>query len=113
MIIFRILIIAAWAFFAFLTANALAQKGLAGMQIFTADPGEPWRFQFDIDFACHMLLSWAWFLYREPSRLVSLLCIIASFAFGSLFTLLYVLAATFTAKGDVRVLLLGPKPAVS
>jgi hypothetical protein len=112
-IIFRISIIAAWVFVAYLTANAIAHTGLAGMQIFTADLGEPWRFQFDIDFACHMLLIWAWFWFREPSRLVSLLCMIAAFAFGSLFTLLYVLAATFTAKGDVRVLLLGPRRAAS
>jgi hypothetical protein len=107
-------LIIAWLVLVAVTAHAVMTLGVEGGNIFLTDFAHPWRAQFNTDFTLHVLPIAAWILWREPSKLVGLLCAVGTMA-GGLFTLLYLLVASFRARGDVRQLLLGKhwKPATS
>jgi hypothetical protein len=105
-------LIVAWLALVAVTAHAVMVLGVEGGNVFLTDFAQPWRAQFNTDFMLHVLPVAAWILWREPSKPVGLLCAIGTMA-GGLFTLLYLLVASFRAQGDVRQLLLGKhwKPA--
>lgn len=99
-------LVIAWVLLAILTGLAIADSGLEGGRVFLTDFASPWRAQFNTDFTLYALPIAAWVLWREQSKLVGLLCALGTLA-GGVFTLLYVLVATFRSRGDVRRLLLG------
>lgn len=105
--IMRLLLIVAWAALAFITWRAIDLLGAEGSNIFVSDFAQPWRAQFYTDFAIHVTLVAAWIIWREPSKIIGILCALGCFVGGALVTLLYVLIATYRAGGDSRKLLLG------
>ncbi|MDP9141860.1 MAG: hypothetical protein M3O62_13820 [Pseudomonadota bacterium] len=106
MTLLRGYLIAAWLLLAAITVYAVTSLGLDAANVFFSDFAHPWRAQFYTDFLLHVVPIAAWIFWREPSRIVGLLCAVGA-ASGGLFTLLYVLVATFRANGDPRRLLLG------
>ena len=108
MAIFRLGIVLGWIGVAAITGIALAEQGLAAaIATFVADLDHPWRAQFYADLEAHLLLFGAWMIYRERRPVVGIACAFATLALGALFTLPYLLAASFHGHGSVRALLLG------
>lgn len=102
----RIFLAVGWIVMLVVTARATALLGLDGATIFFSDFAQPWRAQFNTDFSLHLLLFAAWVLYREPRWYIGALCVLGTLN-GGIFTLAYLLVATFRARGDMHVLLLG------
>ena len=106
--IFRLSLCVAWVVLLAVTVRAVTQGGLgAAGDVFFGDFAHPWRAQFNADFALYLVLVAAWIVYRSRSRLVGLVFAVLAINLGGLFTLAYLLLASFEAKGDVRKLLLG------
>ena len=103
----RIGLVIAWALLAFITWRAIALMGSDGSYIFLADFAQPWRAQFYVDFILHVVLVASWIVWREPSKIIGVICALGCLAGGALVTLLYVLVTSFRAGGDMRILLLG------
>jgi hypothetical protein len=106
MTIFRGFLIVGWLLLFYVTAHAFVALGADGGMVFISDFAHPWRAQFNTDFSLHIVLVALWMFWREPSKAVGLLCALGAMA-GGVFTLLYLLIATFRAGGDPRKLLLG------
>jgi hypothetical protein len=99
-------LLVAWLLLAALTVHAVQTLGLDAANVFFSDFAHAWRAQFYTDFLLHVAPIAAWIFWREPSRAVGALCALGALS-GGMFTLLYVLVATFRADGDPRRLLLG------
>jgi hypothetical protein len=94
------------------TVMAAGRLGVpAGISTFLADLGHPWRAQYLSDLEAHLLLAGCWMIYRERSRPVGAGCAIAALLFGALFTIPYVLLASYRTLGDPDALLTGRKAA--
>jgi len=106
MILLRGYLLLGWLLLIAITVWAVSSLGLEGGKVFFSDYAHGWRAQFYTDFLLHVFPITAWVIWREPSRVVGLLCGIGTL-FGGVFTLLYLLVATYRAKGDVKRLLLG------
>ncbi|PPE74406.1 hypothetical protein C3942_06470 [Solimonas fluminis] len=106
MILLRGYLLLGWLLLAGITAWAVSSLGLDGGKVFFDDFAHAWRASFYTDFLLHVVPVTAWVIWREPSRPVGLLCG-AGTLLGGLFTLLYLLAATYRAGGDPRKLMLG------
>lgn len=106
MILLRGYLALGWLLLMAVTAWAVSSLGLDGGKVFFHDFAHAWRAQFYTDFLLHVFPITAWVVWREPSRAVGLLCGIGTL-FGGVFTLLYLLVATYRAGGDARRLLLG------
>jgi hypothetical protein len=102
----QVYLVTAWLLLVGVTAHAVMSLGLDGGNIFLTDFAQPWRAQFNTDFTLHVLPIAAWIIWREPSKIVGLLCAVGAIA-GGVFTLPYLLIATIRARGDLRRLLLG------
>ena len=108
MAMFRLFIVLGLIVIAAITGIALADQGAAAaIATFATDLDHPWRAQFYADLEIHLLLFGAWMIYRERSPAVGVLCAFATLALGALFTLPYLLVASFHGHGSVRALLLG------
>jgi hypothetical protein len=110
--IFRVVIAIAWLLVAWISVHAVATLGVnqAGA-IFFADFHQPWRAQFNGDFAVHLLLMAGWTVYREKNLLRGFAFGLAAILFGGFFSLAYIFFATFAANGSFKNLLLGYKAA--
>jgi len=106
MTLLRGYLVLGWLLLAGITAWALATLGADGGKVFFSDFAHPWRASFYTDFLLHVIPVAAWVYWRERSRAVGLLCALGT-VMGGLFTLGYLLVATYRAEGDVRRLLLG------
>ena len=107
---FRVFLVAGWLALVWVTLRAVTQAGVgAAWGVFIADFADPWRVQFDTDFALHVLLIAAWMVYRAPTWGIGLLTALLAVALGGLFTLAYILVLAVLARGDMRVVLLGPQ----
>ncbi|HEX8226084.1 MAG TPA: hypothetical protein VF605_19935 [Allosphingosinicella sp.] len=105
----RLYLAAAWLAVAAVTLWALATLGLSGLiATLAADLRQPWRAQLDSDLEAHLLLFAGWIGWRHRWRPRGLLAGLAVVLLGALFTLPYLLAASFRAS-DVRGLLLGER----
>ncbi|MDP8993790.1 MAG: hypothetical protein M3N07_02225 [Pseudomonadota bacterium] len=106
----RILLVAGWAGIVAITVWAMASLGLAaGVSTFVGDFAHPWRAQFYADLELQLLVFAGWVLWRERSPARGLAFAAATMLLGALFTLAYLLAASFSARGDARALLLGAR----
>jgi hypothetical protein len=109
MIIFRILIVAAWIAVLFVTVQAVGSQGLgaAGDMFFADLTSGTWHAQFGADFAGHLLLMAAWVAWRHkfsiPGCVLGVLCVLG----GGLVSFMYILVASIAVKGNVAGLLLG------
>ncbi|HEY1077405.1 MAG TPA: hypothetical protein VGE51_12005 [Fontimonas sp.] len=106
MILLRGFLIVGWLLLAAITAWAVGTLGGDGGLVFFSDFSHPWRASFNTDFLLHVIPIAAWIYWREPSKGLGLLLAAGAFM-GGLFTLAYLLVATYRAKGDPRRLLLG------
>jgi len=104
--VLRGFLILGWLLLAAVTARAVAMHGLEGGNVFFSDFAHGWRAQFYTDFLLHVVPIAAWVYWREASKLTGALCVLGTLS-GGLFTLLYVLVATYRADGDARRLMLG------
>ena len=75
--------------------------------MFIGDFAHPWRAQFNADFALHLLLVAAWWVYRARSWILGLVWAVLAINVGAVFTLAYLLVVSIQVKGDMRRLLLG------
>jgi hypothetical protein len=109
MTIFRISLVVAWIAVLFVTVQAVGSQGLvaAGDVFFSDLTSGTWHAQFGADFAGHLLLMAAWVAWRHkfsvPGCVLGVLCVLG----GALVSFMYILVASFAAKGDPRGLLLG------
>jgi hypothetical protein len=99
-------LIIAWLLPTILAVNAVTSLGFDGGKVFFDDFEQPWRAQFNTEFFLHVLPITAWVFWRESSKITGLLCAVGTM-FGGIFTLPYLLIATFREQGDIRRVLLG------
>jgi hypothetical protein len=112
MMLFRAALGTGWVGLLFVSVHAANAMGLgAAGAVFVGDFAHPWRAQFNTDFSLYLLLAAAWMVYRARSPFLGLICAMFAIALGGLFTLAYLLAATFQARGDMRRVLLGNRAA--
>ena len=99
MLIFRIVLVLAWAGLFYLTSEAVGAHGIeAGATTFIADFADGWRARYHADFALHLLLVAAWIVYREKYLAAGLALGLGVLAFGGMFTIAYVFTATFRTE---------------
>ena len=106
MTLLRGYLILGWVLLVGVTVWAVTTLGIGGGKVFITDFAHAWRAQFYTDFMLHVIPITAWVFWRESSRVVGIACALGT-TMGGLFTLLYVLAATYRAGGDAKRLLLG------
>ena len=108
--VFRVLLCIGWAILLVVSVYAVRSMGLgAAGTVFMADFAHPWRAQFNTDFTLHLLLVASWMIYRAQSWVLGVICAVLAINLGGVFTLAYLLVASFQAKGDLRKLLLGAR----
>lgn len=66
-----------------------------------------WSGQFNFDFTCFLMLSGVWLAWRHHFSPGGLLLGVLGFVGGIMVLAPYLLLASFTANGDMKVLLLG------
>ncbi len=66
-----------------------------------------WSGQFNYDFACYLVLSGIWIAWRHRFSVGGILLGIAASILGILLFAPYLIWASYQAKGDIKVLLLG------
>lgn len=112
MTLFRLFLAACTLVLLAYTGVTIANHGWGLLPIFFGDMAAmTWPGQFNLDFFMFLLLSGIWVSWRHRFRPAGLaLGVLAVFG-GMLFLSLYLLVATVRARGDVRVLLLGPERA--
>jgi hypothetical protein len=104
---FRLLLTAAWLILATYTAIVLNL-----LPIFFGDMGElGWPGQFNLDFLCFLILSALWTAWRHAFSFAGMLLAVVALVGGAGFLLPYLLIQSVRAKGDMRVVLLGPTQA--
>ena len=105
----RFLSAIAWLLTAFMTVRAISQAGLSGAgALFFGDFVHPWRGQFNLDFAWHLVFMAAWVAWRETASVKRIVFGLACIFLGGLFSFAYILAASFAPNASIRRLLVGP-----
>lgn len=66
-----------------------------------------WSGQFNIDFACYLVLSAVWVAWRNHFSAQGILLAVLASVGGILFFAPYLLVLTFSTKGNVKMVLLG------
>lgn len=66
-----------------------------------------WNGQFNLDFACYLLLSGLWIMWRNKYNLVSILASIAAMVLGFVFFGPYLIYLIVKSNGDMKRVLLG------
>ncbi|CAN5900354.1 hypothetical protein BH11PSE8_BH11PSE8_40240 [soil metagenome] len=109
MFAFRVLLVAIVATVLVYTGIVIAAEGFGFMAVFFGDIlAMKWPGQFNLDFSCLLLLSGLWVAWRHQFSLRGLGLGLAALLAGSPFLSVYLLVASLRAKGDMKVLLLGP-----
>lgn len=110
MTLFRAVLVVAWLVIFYISVEAVRWIGvMPSFDIFIGDYSNWWRAQFHTDFLIHAVLAAIWMLYRTKNLFLGFVLALLAINLGSLFTLVYIFALTFTTKGDVRALLLGDR----
>ena len=114
MILFRAFLMAAFCVIAGYTAIVVGMHGSDFLPLFNADILDmTWRGQFNTDFLCFLLLSAIWISWRNDFSPAGLMLGVVAVFGGMLFLSVYLLIASFAARGDAAVLLLGPRRAAA
>ncbi len=112
MAVFRLFLVAAWITLTAYTAVVAANHGLGLFPIFFHDIGAlNWPGQFDLDFLIMLLFSALWVAWRNGYSALRLGLAVLALVGGSLFLSTYLLILSFTAKGNLRQVLLGEQRA--
>ena len=97
------LVISAFTIF-LVTYIAIEDQGIFWPTVFFGDIlNLGWRSQFNIDFLIHLLLLATWIAWREGNTAKGYVFGFLSIFMGGMFGFLYVLYATFEAKGDPKL----------
>ena len=106
--LFRLALAAAWLVLLWVTIQAVRKLGFdkAG-DFFIGDMSHPWRAQFNTDFSFFLLLVAAWMFWSSKNHALGVVFALLSIVGGGLFTLPYLLIATFRTDGNMRAVLLG------
>lgn len=114
MVLFRAFLIAAFCVIAGYTAIVGSAHGWNLVPLFFADIAEMnWSGQFNTDFSCFLLLSAIWVAWRHHFTPAGLALGFVASVGGMLFLSVYLLIASFAARGDAAVLLLGARRAAA
>lgn len=111
---FRILLVAIFVLITAYTLPVIAQHGMGLVPLFFGAIGEMgWQGQFNVDFACFLILSGLWVAWRHNFSTVGLaLAPVASLG-GATFLSIYLLVVSFQVRGDMAALLLGERRAAA
>lgn len=66
-----------------------------------------WNGQFNLDFACYLLLSGLWIMWRNRFSGSSILISLAASIIGIIFFAPYLLWCLYQSKGDIKLMLTG------
>ena len=107
---FRILLLASWAFLAAYTALVIADHGWGLVGVFFGDMRAlGWPGQFNLDFTILLALSALWVAWRHRFGAAGIALGILAFLGGALFLSVYLFIESFRSGSDVRALLLGSR----
>ncbi len=96
------------------TAIVIANHGCSLLDVFIADLLKMgWPGQFNLDFTGFLTLSAIWTAWRHHFSPTGMALGVVAFFGGSMFLSIYLLVASYQAKGDVKALLLGASRAHS
>lgn len=105
---FRALLVGMTLALAVYTVMAVSHEGWNLFPIFFEDVAKArWAGQFDMDFSCYLLLSGSWIAWRHRFTPAGIALGLLGAIGGTLVLAPYLIAESFRAKGDMRVLLLG------
>jgi hypothetical protein len=105
---FRTLLVAMTALIAAFTLGAIADGGLDLITPFvTPILTVTWQGQFNVDFACYLVLSGVWMAWRGGFTRASIALGVLAPPLGIFFLAPYLLYLTVRTQGDHRRLLLG------
>lgn len=107
--LFRIYLIAWIIGITAYTSVTVANHGLDLLPVFFGDMAKlAWPGQFNLDFFAFLSLGGLWLAWRHRFSLGGIALGIFIFAGGMPFLATYLLIQSYRAKGDIKVLLLGP-----
>lgn len=90
------------------TAFAVQNEGWGFLQIAVSNIASlTWSGQFALDFACYLLLSGIWIMWRNKFQMQSLILGIAAMILGIVVFAPYVIYLLGKEKGDLKKVLLG------
>lgn len=90
------------------TAFAVRNEGWGFLQIAVSNIGSlTWSGQFALDFACYLMLSGIWIMWRNKFKAQSLILGIAAMILGIVVFAPYVIYLLGKEKGDLKKTLLG------
>ena len=90
------------------TCFALAAQGINWPAVAFGDIiALNWRSQFDVDLVIHLLLLATWVSWREGFSLRGHVFGFLTVVMGGMFSFPYLIYATYLAKGDPKMVLLG------
>jgi hypothetical protein len=105
---FRILLIVIFSVIVVYTAIVVADHGLGLFPIFFGDiAAMGWPGQFNMDFMGFLTLSGLWLAWRHHFSPGGIALGLLGFVGGAPILTAYLLVATFSARGDIREVLLG------
>lgn len=90
------------------TALAIESEGANFAQVFISNISSfTWNGQFNLDFACYLMLSAIWIIWRGNNSTTSILSAIAAMVLGIVFFAPYLILLTIQAKGNIKTVLIG------
>jgi len=94
------------------TSVTVAHHGWGLLPVFFGDMAAmAWPGQFNLDFMGFLLLSGLWVAWRHRFSPAGLVLGLVAFGGGMLFLSAYLLVVTTRARGDMKVVLMGPQRA--
>ena len=110
MTLFRTFLALIFTAIALYTGVVIARHGLNLLPVFFGDMARlTWPGQFNLDFMCMLALSALWVAWRHRFGATGIALGVVAFFGGALFLSVYLLVESIRAKGDARVMLLGPR----
>ena len=108
MAILRMFLLASTVIIFTISIYAVITKGINWPEVYFGDLlSFDWRSQFNIDFLIHLFLLATWICWREGFTPKGYLFGFLSIFMGGMFGFPYLLIATYRAKGDPFLILLG------
>ena len=109
---FRALLALVFTILVVVTAITIANHGPNLFPVFFGDIAElTWRGQFNVDFACFLVFSALWLMWRHEFSGAGLVLGVFGFFGGALFLSAYLFVMSRRVDDDVAALLLGPERA--
>jgi hypothetical protein len=90
------------------TGLAMQKEGSDLFSVFFANiKAMGWNGQFNLDFACYLLLSGLWIMWRNRFSGSSILIGLIASILGIVFFAPYLLWCLYQSKGDLKLMLIG------